>query len=162
MLQQLCNFLKQQLKSQAYLFAHKKIELKQNWPDEIDVELVKLESSGIIDFHSKRKSLEIALIEHEMLVEVDKPLNCFLAKVYKSKQEMFKSLPLLLQLSDIFVFTGAHYVKLRQTLRGWIFKTIIPDQDNSVTSQWCWTFLYNCPHDLTPTNSSMNMFRLKI
>eukprot|EP00966_Prymnesium_polylepis_P306106 7073569-Prymnesium_polylepis.1 len=141
-LSRLCDFLRYQLESEAYLFARKSLELKLSWSAEVDAELDKLQAE-YKDLAVDARSLEASLIKHELRIASSPqlPIHESLSRAFTSEAALFKELPMLHQLKQAtgIQLTGAHYVELRRRLRKW---AAAPAQQVPV-SPWTWQFLFS-------------------
>ena len=140
-LSKLNEFLNVQIETQAYLFAHKGIALKQFWPEDIQVALQHLESNYdcLID---DARNLEAHLVKHELLIKPAEPLHTSLARAFQSESALLKQVPLLRMLKEVgsqrqFQFIGAHYVCLRQKLRCWATSLL-----KAPLKLWDWSFFH--------------------
>lgn len=149
------SYLTHMISTESYLFAHKKYELKLQWPDEVEAELLTLldshkESPTAVD---KVKSLEFHLAKYEQIISLspEKPLLECLRAAFLSDNKIFEQIPLLQELLAVensfsvksknpdFAFTGQYYVTLRIKIRLWL-KTHTRTVSKKLHS-WDWPFL---------------------
>eukprot|EP00966_Prymnesium_polylepis_P236202 5462537-Prymnesium_polylepis.4 len=151
-LSQLCGFLREQIESEAYVFARKSLELKSDWTLEVDAELAKLEAVDK-DLAGESRRLEASLIKYELRIAAapDQPIHVSLARAFTSEASLLKELHILHKLKqaasnvDGFQFTGAHYVKLRRQLRSWV--------SGHLSNLTCDKRSYTCARSLDPCRS---------
>jgi hypothetical protein len=126
-LSQLCDFLRKQIESEAYVFARKRLELKSSWNKTVDAELAKL-GDEYKDLAAESRRLEASLIKYELRIAAapEQPIHVSLTRAFTSEAVLLKELPMLQKLKEAaanvtgFQFTGAHYVQLRRQLRIWV------------------------------------------
>ena len=170
-LSQLCEFLHEQIQSEAYRYARKSLELKLPWTAAVDAALGNLATDYKGTLAADARRLETALIKHERHIAAapDKPIITCLARAFLSQEKLLEELPILSELMraaatvEGFQFVGGHYVKLREQLRSWAA------MQPSTTSQnhelpWTWPFLFakHQARDLVPTQASEGLLRARM